>query len=706
MAEITEIYEQEYGTIVTKKGLAAIAHALANDVKLGVTHVAFGDGGGEEYFPDKSQEDIKNEVYLAEAADVYADPANPNCLIVTTRIPAKEGGWNVCEAALRLGNGDTVAVATMTTITKPAIASGNGLDLKYEFVFIVSNVEAFEFKVDPNTEAVREYIRVSMQEHNDDPNAHGGLTEKVVEKAEEAIKDVLEGAKEDIGNAIEEVQDAAKEVEKVKEEILEIVTKEVSKARTVFDFEMTKNESGITLTVNELPEPLPSLLTLRGLATSDYLYSDAIFINDVPVRLLTPAMYPIVKAAWAEGGGIQLLWDTTAKHLFYQNAGNENDTGGGGGNDGDGDDDGDGDGGTEPPISAEDWDENRDYEVTDLSYGKVTKKLFESIEPSGPSYPIGPRNPEKEPVPDLNTPDLKQQEIVIFPKTNHWWDVACGNNLFVVSPHNDNGEKSSLCSSNGVDWSAANMPRSGAWHSITFGKGKFVSVCQESNIAAYCTNGLDWKASELPFDAYWNAVIFGNDRFVAFAGIGKGAYSLDGVNWIASTNPIDSSIKGAYGNGLFVIVNGEKYAFSSDGINWTVKDVPSGKFWQNIVFGNGKFVVTEAGNREIGSSEDAINWDFISLSLTSNTGMNGIAYANRLFVTISNNNPSGALYSTDAKNWLVMKIEGDVTTSSAVYWSSIAGGDGKFIAPLSGTNKGIVLKVETKNLPNCWKQVG
>ena len=67
-----------------------------------------------------------------------------------------------------------------------------------------------------------------------------------------------------------------------------------------------------------------------------------------------------------------------------------------------------------------------------------------------------------------------------------------------------------------------------------------------------------------------------------------------------------------FGNGIFVAVSdiGDVAAVSSDGISWAQTRLPaSGRYWRNVVFGNGMFVAIDAnGANNLAISRDGINW--------------------------------------------------------------------------------------------------
>jgi hypothetical protein len=64
-------------------------------------------------------------------------------------------------------------------------------------------------------------------------------------------------------------------------------------------------------------------------------------------------------------------------------------------------------------------------------------------------------------------------------------------------------------------WTAATLPSSTDWYSVTYGNGKFVAVVNSSaTAAAYSTDGINWTAATMPSSANWHSVTYGNGKFV------------------------------------------------------------------------------------------------------------------------------------------------------------------------------------------------
>jgi hypothetical protein len=163
------------------------------------------------------------------------------------------------------------------------------------------------------------------------------------------------------------------------------------------------------------------------------------------------------------------------------------------------------------------------------------------------------------------------------------------------------------------DWTAATLPSTAYYRSVTYGNGKFVTVSDYGDRAAYSTDGITWQPATLPSAANWYSVTYGNGKFVTVSDkSNQAAYSTDGITWQPATLPSSAGWNGVtYGNGKFVVVafNSNQAAYSTDGINWTAATMPSTANWNSVTYGDPsgqeKFVVV-AFNSDKAAYYDAI----------------------------------------------------------------------------------------------------
>jgi hypothetical protein len=130
---------------------------------------------------------------------------------------------------------------------------------------------------------------------------------------------------------------------------------------------------------------------------------------------------------------------------------------------------------------------------------------------------------------------------------------------------------------------------------------------QETDKCIYSLDQVNWEAATLPFAAAWKQVAYGGGRFVAVCGEDNGATSTDGINW--SILPLPAGMKCgcvAFGNGKWVAGGqpSQVVATSTDGLNWTAsEDLPVSKFWDDVKYGNGRFLMCATDNADSVYSE-------------------------------------------------------------------------------------------------------
>lgn len=92
--------DNEFYTLLTDRGMAKIASALADKKQLHLQKMAVGDGGGQYYEPIASQTKLRHEVWRGEMNTLTVAPNNPNWLIAELVLPEDVGGWYVREVGV------------------------------------------------------------------------------------------------------------------------------------------------------------------------------------------------------------------------------------------------------------------------------------------------------------------------------------------------------------------------------------------------------------------------------------------------------------------------------------------------------------------------------------------------------------------------------------------------------------------------------
>ncbi len=163
--------------------------------------------------------------------------------------------------------------------------------------------------------------------------------------------------------------------------------------------------------------------------------------------------------------------------------------------------------------------------------------------------------------------------------------------------------------------------------------------------AAHNSNaGLVWNtASNVPASSAWNSVIYDEGLYVA----------------------VGTNTSGTTGQAMY----------SSDGINWTLATGVPNHVWNQVTYGNGRFVATASSGSWAMYSDDGITWSLSATSLTSYTSVLGAAFGNGKFVASYN---GGFIYSSDGSTWSSVALSG--------WRTRITFGNGYFVAAGNGNN--------------------
>ena len=145
-----------------------------------------------------------------------------------------------------------------------------------------------------------------------------------------------------------------------------------------------------------------------------------------------------------------------------------------------------------------------------------------------------------------------------------------------------------------------------------------------------------------------------------------------GVNFTEVTLPNGANwIDAAFGdNEILVISSGsatEIAKSSNGGDTWTAGTTISGEHF-NIVYGNGKYIVTTYGNT-FSTSPDGDTWSTVNVPISSD--WRDIAYGNGTFVAVGRND-SAVIYSSDGVTWYTAYVDiEDMHDSTAINWAKV-----------------------------------
>ncbi|MNR96760.1 Phage Tail Collar Domain protein [compost metagenome] len=139
-----------YKTIHTTIGLQLLASAEATGSKIEITHMAVGDGNGNEIIPNPTMKQLKRERFRAPVNRIYQDPENENLFTAELIIPVETTSFVVREIAVFDRNGNMLMVGNTPEVHKPSLSDGAFSDSAYRIPFVVSNSDSIELKIDPN----------------------------------------------------------------------------------------------------------------------------------------------------------------------------------------------------------------------------------------------------------------------------------------------------------------------------------------------------------------------------------------------------------------------------------------------------------------------------------------------------------------------------------------------------------------------------
>ncbi|ENQ2348827.1 tail fiber protein [Salmonella enterica] len=163
--------DNEFYTLLTDRGMAKIASALADKKQLHLQKMAVGDGGGQYYEPTASQAKLRHEVWRGEMNTLTVAPNNPNWLIAELVLPEDVGGWYVREVGVFDDEGELIAIGKFPESYKPLLPVGCGKQVCIRLIMEVSNTTAVTLTVDPSIVlATRDYVDVRLDEHEHSTN--------------------------------------------------------------------------------------------------------------------------------------------------------------------------------------------------------------------------------------------------------------------------------------------------------------------------------------------------------------------------------------------------------------------------------------------------------------------------------------------------------------------------------------------------------
>jgi hypothetical protein len=217
------------------------------------------------------------------------------------------------------------------------------------------------------------------------------------------------------------------------------------------------------------------------------------------------------------------------------------------------------------------------------------------------------------------------------------------------------GGSAALYSSDGLEWTAFNMPTSGDWKCIAGGNNSFVAIRTNSAVAASSLDGINWTTRSMPSSRAWNSVVYGGGVFVAVSGnLDSGAISTNGTTWTSTTLPdigdstFNEWVDIAYGRQTFVALSNSGnfvatgiYDSGTNTIAWTARVIDviadsTNRSWQSIAYGNNRFVAL-SNTGEVAYSFDGTLWYLAAMPTQDGSSAHNwkkIRYAQGVFFAV------------------------------------------------------------------------
>lgn len=176
-----------YSTIHTNYGLMRLAQAEATGLPINLTHMAVGDGNGNEVTPDPTQTLLVRERFRATINRVFQSPTDPLRFSAELVIPASVGGFTLREIGVFDSAGSLFVVGNLPSTYKPEDTEGAYSDTVVRVDFLVSNASTVTLQVDPNVIVVtQQWIANNVTAGTLIP---GGTSGQVLAKASNADGD-------------------------------------------------------------------------------------------------------------------------------------------------------------------------------------------------------------------------------------------------------------------------------------------------------------------------------------------------------------------------------------------------------------------------------------------------------------------------------------------------------------------------------------
>lgn len=114
-----------YYSLPTAAGEAELAGGLIAQQAVPFTHIAIGDGGGQQMIPD-GRSQLVHQVDIVQITSLKRHPAHANWMVIEAAVPEEKGGYVIRELATIGGRvpGTVLAIGNYPDTSKPLPSSG------------------------------------------------------------------------------------------------------------------------------------------------------------------------------------------------------------------------------------------------------------------------------------------------------------------------------------------------------------------------------------------------------------------------------------------------------------------------------------------------------------------------------------------------------------------------------------------------------
>ena len=139
-----------FNCLITNLGQAKLAAAIASGTPVNATHIAIGDGNGNDTTPSVGQTALVREVHRTNVSSISINPQDNSQVIFEAVIASTVGGWTARELGLFDSTGSLIAVANIGSVYKPTSAEGSAREMVVRVYAQVNQVGAINLVVDPS----------------------------------------------------------------------------------------------------------------------------------------------------------------------------------------------------------------------------------------------------------------------------------------------------------------------------------------------------------------------------------------------------------------------------------------------------------------------------------------------------------------------------------------------------------------------------